>query len=172
MRWSRALVAAIFVLAVAACSTPGSSSGDGSGNGNGNGDGNGGSSQAQTSQAQTSQAPASQGDGNGGNGGNGGSTEDVFNALIPPNSTEVSKTAAGGGFFASYLSTDSVDSLTNYYESAIPGAGMQIFSTTSSQGGNVWIFAQNEESNFGGSVSVFPNPDGGGTQVTVTVASG
>lgn len=161
MRWSRALVAAMFVLAVAACSSPAASSGDGNGDGNGNG----GSSNPPASQA----APQSQDDG--GNGGNGGNADDVFNALIPPNSTEVSRTTAGGTFFATFTSTDSIESLTDHYESAIPGTGMEIFSTTSAQGGTAWIFADSEGSSFGGSVSVFPNTDGGGSAVTVTVSS-
>jgi hypothetical protein len=166
MRWSRALVAAMFVLAVGACSTPAASSDDGNGDGNGNG----GSSNPPASRA----APQSQDDGNGGNGGNGGSAGDadaVFNALIPPNSTEISKTTAASTYFATYTSTDSVESLTSHYESAIPGAGMQIFSTTNAQGGTAWVFAENEGSSFGGSVSVYPETDGGGASVIIAVAS-
>ena len=163
MRWSRALVAAIFVLAVAACSSPASSSGP-----DDNGNGNGGSSNPPASQG----APASQDDGgNGGNGGNAGDADAVFNALIPPNSTELSKTTASGTFFATYSSTDSVESLTNYYQSAIPGTGMEIFSTTNAQGGTAWIFAETEGSSFGGSVSVYPNTDAGGSSVIITVAA-
>ena len=165
MRWSRALVAAIFVLAVAACSSPTASSGP-----DDNGNGNGGSSNPPASQG----APQSQDDGNGGNGGNGGNAGDadaVFNALIPPNSTELSKTTASGTFFATYSSTDSVESLTNYYQSAIPGTGMEIFSTTNAQGGTAWIFAEDEGSSFGGSGSVYPNTDGGGSSVIITVAA-
>jgi hypothetical protein len=149
----------MFVLAVAACSSPAASSGDGNGDGNGNG----GSSNPPASQA----APQSQDDG-----GNGGDADGVFNALIPPNSTEVSRTTAGGTFFATFTSTDSIDSLTDYYEAAIPGTGMEIFSTTSAQGGTAWIFAESDGSSFGGSVSVFPNTNGEGTAVTVTVSSG
>jgi hypothetical protein len=154
----------MFVLAVAACSSPAASSGP-----DGNGNGNGGSSNPPASQG----APASQDDGgNGGNGGNAGDADAVFNALIPPNSTELSKTTASGAFFATYTSTDSVESLTSHYQSAIPGAGMEIFSTTNAQGGTAWIFAQDEGSSFGGSVSVYPNTDGaGGSSVIITVAS-
>ena len=163
MRWSRAFVAAIFVLAVAACSTPATSSSGPDGNGNGNG----GSSQG----APASQPAAqSQDDGNGGNGGTAGDVNDLLDALIPPNSTEVLKTTSGNSIFASYTSTDSIESLTSHYESAIPGTGMEIFSTTNAQGGTAWVFAESEGSSFGGSVSVFPNTDGGGTAVTLTIA--
>jgi hypothetical protein len=165
MRWSRAFVAAIFVLAVAACSTPATSSSGPDGNGNGNG----GSSQGAPASPPAAQ---SQDDGNGGNGGNGGSAgdvNDVFDALIPPNSTEVLKTTSGNSIFASYTSNDSIESLTSHYESAIPGTGMEIFSTTNAQGGTAWVFAESEGSSFGGSVSVFPNTNGEGTAITVTI---
>ena len=59
-------------------------------------------------------------------GGNGGDVEGVAEALIPPNSTEVSKTVAEGVSFIIYESTDSIESLQSHYESAIPAAGMQI----------------------------------------------
>jgi len=103
-------------------------------------------------------------------GGNGGDVEAVAEALIPPNSTEVSKTVAEGISFIIYESTDSIESLQSHYEGAIPAAGMQIIST-STAGGNVSIvFAEDEGSTFGGAVSIFPSSTGGGgsgVQVTV-----
>jgi hypothetical protein len=102
--------------------------------------------------------------------GNGGDVEGVAEALIPPNSTEVSKTVAEGVSFIIYESTDSIESLQSHYEGAIPAAGMQIIST-STAGGNVSIvFAEDTGSTFGGAVSIFPSSSGtGGSGVQVTV---
>ena len=163
MRWSRALVAAIFVLAVAACSSPATSSGP-----DGNGNGNGGSSNAPASQG----APQSQDDGNGGNGGNGGSVDDIFDALIPPNSTETSKTTIGGAITASYTSTDSVESLVSHYGSAIPATGMEVFSTSNAQGATSWLFGDEAGSSFGGSVTVAPDTSGSGQAQIVVIVTG
>ncbi|HEY7464430.1 MAG TPA: hypothetical protein VH987_08345 [Candidatus Limnocylindria bacterium] len=102
-----------------------------------------------------------------------GDLDGLINALVPPNSTEISKTTAEGGAFISYSSTDSRDSLKNHYESAIPAAGMQIFSRTEVSDTNAWVFAQSEGSSFGGSVTVAPAQDGGsGSTVIVTVSAG
>jgi hypothetical protein len=103
-------------------------------------------------------------------GGGGGDVESVAEALIPPNSTEVSNTTAEGISFVIYESTDSIESLQSHYEGAIPAAGMQIIST-SEAGGNVSIvFAEDEGSTFGGAVSIFPSSSGsGGSGVQVTV---
>ena len=102
--------------------------------------------------------------------GNGGDVESLAAALVPPNSTEVSNTSAEGISFIIYESTDSVESLQSFYESAIPAAGMEIISTTTT-GGNVGlVFAESEGSLFGGAVNIFPSSTGGGgsgVQVTV-----
>jgi hypothetical protein len=96
--------------------------------------------------------------------------ESLAAALVPPNSTEVSNTSAEGISFIIYESTDSVESLQSFYESAIPAAGMEIISTTTT-GGNVGlVFAESEGSLFGGAVNIFPSSTGGGgsgVQVTV-----
>jgi hypothetical protein len=164
MRWSRILVAALFLLAVAACSSPAASGPDD------NPDDGGSSDQPAASQAAASQDDGnSDGDGDGDGDGSAGSLDDVYNALIPPNSTEQSKTTAGGAVFGTYISTDSVDSLVDFYESAIPGTGMEIFSTTNAQEGTNWLFGEGDGSEIGGSVSVAPNTNGDGTAVIVTI---
>ena len=123
-----------------------------------------GSSVAASENGGTTETPAS---------GNGGDVESVAEALIPPNSTEISKTSQEGIWFAIYESTDSIESLQNHYEAAIPGAGMQIIST-SNAGGNVsLVFAEDGASTFGGAVSIFPSSSGGdGSGVQVTVGEG
>jgi len=156
MRWSHVLVAAIFVLAVAACSSAPTSSGP---------DGGGGSSQgAPASQA----APPSQG----GGGGGGGDVDEIFNGLIPPNSTETSKTTIGGAISATYTSTDSVESLVSHYGSAISNTGMEVFSTSTAQGSTSWLFGEEAGSSFGGSVTVAPDTGGGGASQIIVIITG
>jgi hypothetical protein len=155
MRWSRALILPVLAVLIIACGAPATSEGGG---------GNG---------SEESDTPAASVDGGGGNGG-GGSAEDaerVAADLVPPNSTETSRTVASGTVFATYESTDSIESLVSFYESEIPGTGMQIISTTNSQGGTSWLFAVDEQASFGGAVSVFPSGTGSGTAVSVQVSA-
>ena len=86
--------------------------------------------------------------------------EAVARALVPPNSTEVSKTTAPDTWFVIYETTESIDSLRSFYESAIPGAGLTVVSTTTANGGVSWAMATDESGTFGGAVSVFPSGDG------------
>jgi len=106
-------------------------------------------------------------------GGGGGVGSDdvtaVANQLVPPNSTEISKTTAEDTWFVIYESTDSVDSLKHFYEGAIASAGQKIFSTTTIQGGVSYVFAKDESGGFGGSVNIYPSGDGK-VAVQVTVA--
>jgi hypothetical protein len=106
------------------------------------------------------------------NAGGGGGSDDVTavaNQLVPPNSTEISKTTAEDTWFVIYESTDSVDSLKHFYEGAIASAGQKIFSTTTIQGGVSYVFAKDESGGFGGSVNIYPSGDGK-VAVQVTVA--
>jgi hypothetical protein len=111
---------------------------------------------------------ATEAGGGGGGGGSGPDVEAVGNALVPPNSTEVSKTSAEGTWFVIYESTDSVDSLKTFYEDAVPKTGLKIFSTTTLQGGVSYVIATDESGSFGGAVNIFPSGDGK-TAVQVTV---
>ena len=63
----------------------------------------------------------------------------------------------------------SIDSLRSFYESAIPGAGLAVVSTTTANGGVSWAMATDESGTFGGAVSVFPSGDGKNV-IQVTVA--
>ena len=162
MRWSRALIAlALLTLFVAACSSPAASNG-----GNGGGD-----DSEQSEPAETSQDDGG-GDGGGGGGSGSGDADQAFETLTPPNSTELTKTSAGGVIFAAFDTTESIDSLTSFYEDAISDAGLRILTTTESGGGISWIIGNDENaSTFGGAISVFPASDGSGTQVSVQVGS-
>jgi len=123
----------------------------------------GGGGGAATEMPEVTQ-PAEATDAGGGGGGTGGGGSDdvaaVANQLVPPNSTEISKTTAEDTWFVIYESTDSVDSLKHFYENAIAAAGQKIFSTTTIQGGVSYVFAKDESGGFGGSVNIYPSGDG------------
>ena len=159
MRWSRTFVAPFLIVVAVACSSPGG--------------GTGGDGSEPTDAPEPTTASTDGGGGDGGDGGSGsGDLDAVFEQLTPPNSTETSKTAAEGIIFAVFESTDSIDSLKSFYESAIPDSGLQIFSTTEAQGGYAWTIAESEGSSFGGAVSIYPSGSGSGTAVSVTIGSG
>ena len=106
-------------------------------------------------------------------GGTGGDVDDTVSKLTPPNSSQTSRVDAGGTVLVSWESTDSVDSLKGFYESAIPSTGMQIFSTTQATGGWNWVFAESSGSSTGGSVTIAPSQSGGsGSTVIVSVSNG
>jgi hypothetical protein len=161
------LAALIVALALAGCggsnsasttaNSAGADAGDGSGDGNGNGNGNASSGPAVTP-----------------GGGQGGSedAEEVGAALVPPNATEISKTLTGNYWYASYLSTDSPDSLKSYYEDKIPSLGLMVISTTTAGGAHSWLVATDESGSFGGSVTVGPPTEGdAGSTVIVGIGS-
>lgn len=151
----------ILAIALAACggSSPGATD-----------DGNGGQSAEASAEASTDDGgPGSSQD----NGPASGDVEQVAADLEPPNSSRTSQTNAEGTVWSTYDSTDSVDSLKSFYDNAIPGTGMQVFSTTNSAGTYSWLFAESDSSSFGGSVTVGPASDGGdGAVVIVIVSSG
>lgn len=156
MRRPRALTAfALMFLFVAGCGSPAVSDDNGDGNGS----------------EQTQPAEETQGDGGGGGGGGDRDVEAAFDALTPPNAEEVSKTNAGGVIFAAFNTSDSLDSLTSFYQDAFNDLGLQIISTTEASGGITWLVGTDETaSTFGGAVSVFPAVDGGdGNTVSVQI---
>lgn len=158
---SSVVLVPLLVLALAACgsSSPAPSTDDGNG-------GNGGSTPAATTDNGGPDSSQDSGQGS-------GDVEGVSAALEPPNSSQISQTTAEGTYWTVYESNDSPDSLKNFYENAIPDAGMQVFSTTNTEGTYSWIFAENDSSSFGGSVTVGPASDGGsGASVIVIVSDG
>ncbi|HEY7332802.1 MAG TPA: hypothetical protein VH859_07555 [Candidatus Limnocylindria bacterium] len=156
MQWSRftLLPALLLALLLVACGGPAAST-------NGNGGNGGGESQA--AEATDTPEPA-QSQGNGGSGGNGGfdgDLEQLAEALTPPNSTETSRTEVSGVIFLTWDSTDSPEDLAAWYEDAIEGQNMNIFSRTSTQGFFSYIFGIEEGSSFGGVATMGPSSTGG-----------
>ena len=156
MRWTSAL-ALFLALMLAAC-------GGGSGS-NGDGDADG---DATPTAAETD---GGDGDGDGdGNGGSSGDLDELAEDLTPPNSTETSRTTAGGFIFLTFTSTDSPDDLQSFYEQAIEDTGLEVLSTTTAGGTYSWIFGETDGVN--GVVSVSAGPDGTGSQVGIQVGTG
>jgi hypothetical protein len=120
-------------------------------------------------------APAASVDTGGTGGGTtGGAAEDAANVgeqLKPPNSTEVVRTTTDTYWYVTYESSDSPETLKGFYESQIPKTGLQIISTTSSNGSYVWAIARDESGAFGGGVTVAPSGNGSGSGVIVAVGS-
>lgn len=165
MKRALALLLTAFVLLLAAC---GGSSSTPGGNDNGNG---GGSSAEASTEASVDAQPSESAD-SGGGGGSGGSLDQIAERLIPPNSTETSKTTASGVIFVAYESTDSPDSLKGFYESAFGDIGWQVFSTTSAGGSYSWIAGESENSPNAGVVTVAPGSSGSGSTVVIQVGAG
>lgn len=154
MRWSRTLILPVLLLLLlAACGGSAST----------NGNGNGGDESEAAEATATPEAEESEDDG--GNGGNGGGfdgdLEQLAEDLTPPNSTETSKTTAGGVIFLTWESSDSAEDLADWYEDAIGDAGLEVFSRTSAGGSFSYIFGIEEGSDFGGIVSIGPTGSGG-----------
>ena len=159
-RFTSLLIVSILALTLAACGggSPAAPKGD---------DGNGGQSTAASAEASADKGdPGSSQDSGKGS----GDVEGVAAALVPPNSTEVGKTTAAGIVIAVYESTDSIDSLKSFYESAIAGTGLTILATTEASGGVSWVISDADASGLGGAVAIVPSSDTpGGTTVSVTV---
>jgi hypothetical protein len=101
-----------------------------------------------------------------------GDAATVAKQLVPPNSTEQSKTTTDTYWYVIYGSTDTPASLKGFYESQIPKTGLKIVSTTSSNGTYAWAISKDEAGSFGGSVTVGPASDGSaGSVVVVAIGS-
>lgn len=157
-------IAVLFALVAAGCGGSAASSAPADA---GSGTGNGGASGAASVEPAAATTPEPAGNG----GASGTNAEQVGDQLKPPNATETSKTTTDTYWYVLYHSTDSADSLKGFYEGQIPKTGLKIISTTSSNGGYVWLVATDDSGAFGGSVSVVPSPDGAGSDVIVGVGS-
>lgn len=166
MRWSRAAwLTPVLILSVAACGSPAASDG-------GNGGDDTGDETAQTEPAEPTPAgDDGGGESGGGGGGNAGDADAAFERLTPPNAEEVTKTTASGVIFAGFNSSDSMESLTSFYEDAFDDLGLQILTTTEAAGGITWFVGTDENaSEFGGVISVIPGTDGGSGSTGSTVS--
>ena len=169
MRWSRTLILLSLLALIAACgSSAASADGDG-----GNGDGNGTeASQEPEATATPADGDGGDGDGDGGNGSS-GDLEGLLSDLTPPNSSQIQRTDAEGVIFVIWESTDSPESLADFYTDAIEGTGLEIYSTTTAEGSYSWLFAESESSDFGGAVTLVPSSSGGsGSTISVQVGAG
>lgn len=156
MRSTRALAPIFLALLLAACGGSGSSD---------DGGGDGPASEA----AGTPQPTENPG---GGGGGSSGDLEQLAEDLTPPDSSETSRTTAGGVIFLSFESSQSPDDLESFYEGKITSGGFEVFSRTSAEGTYSWIFQDPGDDSFGGVVSVGPSGTGSGSLVVVQVGSG
>lgn len=169
MRWPRALVLISILGLLASC---GGNGGPADG-----GDASQGTTQSEPAGASAAPPPDDGGNGGGGGGGDGGGPsgadlEELLDTLEPPNSTEVSRTEADNFLFVIFSSTDSADSLADFYESAIADAGYDTVSRSQSDGVYSWIFGE-DDSSFGGVVGVGPSTDGGpGASVSIQLGTG
>jgi len=104
-------------------------------------------------------------------GSGGGDVQAVADALKPPNATQTFNSASGDVILTIYASTDSGDSLKSFYEGAIPAAGLKIISTSTDTASSttVFVFSRDDNTSFGGGISIGPDPSGNGTVVSVTV---
>ena len=164
MRWSLAVLTVILMLVVAACGgQPAGSSG-----GNGDGDGDGGSSTAPAASVDDGN-----GDGDGDGDGNGDGDGDVgalLDELTPDDADEINRTEAAGTVTVTWTSPRSPEEWVSHYDSVIEDAGMVVITRSSSEGTTGWLFAEDDSSSFGGSVTVTPGADGSGSQITIFVA--
>ena len=173
MRWSRTLILLCLLVLVAACGSNAASSDGGGNGGNGNG-----SEESQEPEATATPADGDGGSGDGdgdGDGGNGssGDLEGLLSDLEPPNSSQIQRTEAEGVIFVIWESTDSPETLADFYTDAIAGTGLEIYSTTTAEGSYSWLFAESENSDFGGVVTLIPSSSGGsGSTVSVQVGGG
>ena len=127
----------------------------------------GGGDQSSAASAAESTGKGDSGSGNGSGSGDAGSAESIANKLEPPNAQETSRTTSGGLVLVTYESTDSMDSLSSFYEQAIRDAGMDVMSKTTVADGTNWIFGSADIS---ASVTIQPSGDtSGGTTVAITV---
>ncbi len=173
MCWTRALVLIAILALLAACG--------GSGPGGDGGDDGDDASQgaAQSVPAAASAAPPPD-DGGGDDGdddsGGGPGTDDLDELLArlePPNATEVSRTSATNFLFVIFTSTDSAESLADFYEDAIADLGYETVSRSESQGVFSWIFADDSNADAAGVVGVGPTTDGGpGASVSLQLGAG
>lgn len=165
MQWSRTLVLPVMLLLLlAACGAPATT------DGNGNGDDESQAAAATaTPEAEESEDDGAngEGDGNGGNGSVDGDLEQLAEDLTPPNTTETSRTTAGGIIFLLWESTDSPEEVADWYEDAIADAGLEVISRTSTQGAFSFFFGLEDGSDLGGVVSITPSGNGSGVGLQI-----
>jgi len=97
--------------------------------------------------------------------------DSLLNELVPPNSTELSRTTAGGATLVSYESTDTVGDLKSFYVQKIAELNMTVLTTTEAANTYAVAFGTDETGQGLGATVAVQNA-GDVTNVVVTVAEG
>lgn len=100
-----------------------------------------------------------------------GNISDLEDDLVPPNSSQISRSETPQGVLVAYDSSDSADDLKNYYTQKIGDLGMTVITTTDAQG--TWAIAFGTDmtgTGLGGTIAVADS--GNARNVVVTLATG
>jgi hypothetical protein len=97
--------------------------------------------------------------------------ESLLSELVPPNSTQLSRTDAGGATLVSYESTDTVGDLKSFYVQKIAELNMTVLTTTEAANTYAVAFGTDETGQGLGATVAIQNA-GDVTNVVVTVAEG
>jgi hypothetical protein len=158
MRPTRTLLIGVVLVALTACGgTPSSSAAESTG----------GQPSTTASDPGTGSPAATPG------GGGPGATdvEGLLNALVPPNSHQISRTEAGGSVLVAYESTDTVGDLKSFYVQKIAELNMQVLTTT--EAANTYAVAfGTDDTGTGLGATVAVQNTGDVSNVVVTVAQG
>ncbi len=157
MRPTRTLLLAVLLVALAAC-----------GGGPASSDATQSTGGEPSTAASTSESAAESAD----DGGPGATdVEGLLDELVPPNSTELNRTEAGGAVLVTYESTDTVGDLKRFYVQKIAELNMTVLTTT--EAANTYAVAiGTDESGTGLGATVAVQNAGDVSNVVVTVAEG
>ncbi|HET9540553.1 MAG TPA: hypothetical protein VFQ46_08130 [Candidatus Limnocylindria bacterium] len=157
MRSLRTLLLGALVVALAACGggTASSSTAESTG--------------GEPSTAASASEPAAETPDDGGPGAT--DAESLLNELVPPNSTEISRTEAGGAVLVTYESSDSVGDMKSFYVQKIAELNMAVLTTT--EAANSYAVAiGTDQTGQGLGATILVQNAGDVTNVVVTVAEG
>lgn len=159
MQSLRTLLLGALLVALAACGGPSGSTAESTG---------GEPSTAASASDPAAETPAESSD----DGGPGAIDADtLIEELVPPNSTEISRTEAGPSTLIAYESTDSIGDLKTHYVLKIAELNMTVLTTT--EAANTYAVAfGTDETGAGLGATVAINNAGDVTNVLVTVAEG
>jgi hypothetical protein len=157
MRVTRTLLLAVLLVVLAAC-----------GGGPGSADASESTGGEPSTAASTAESAAESTD----DGGPGVTdAEGLLDELVPPNSTELSNTEAGGATLVTYESSDSVGDLKSFYVQKIAELNMTILTTTEAANTYAIAIGTNEAGTGLGATIAVQNA-GDVSNVVVTVAEG
>ena len=154
MRSTRTLLLGVLLVALAACGgQPASSTADES------------TGDEPSTAASTAESPAATTD----DGGPGATDVDALLAeLVPPNSTELSKTTVPAGTAVAYESTDTVGDLRGFYIQKIAELNLEVISTTEAANTYAVVIASD---GLGGTIAVQNTGDVSNVLVTIGESS-